>query len=286
MILSELISDCRSRLNEPNARLFTDTEITRWLNLGYADFNNKALPCEKTKAFVVVGNQARYTRPADAELLEEVLWEERFEIAAQDIKEFRARMYLNPTATGAIPMVYAEYPGFSSSAEFQLWPIPGSDSQSTTLTSGINTTDVTIPVVSTTNFPRAGWLIIGSEQIWYNNLDATNFLQCERGKNDSTAASHLSGVTVSWAKLTVRYVYMPALLSSTSDSPAFPSAWHEALILYACRIGFEKMGKLPEAQLMLAQYEAFITRANNVRQSRSYDRPYSWSGWEFNNYLY
>lgn len=285
MQLSELIADCRSRLNEPSARLFTDAEITRWLNQGYSDFVNKSLPCENTKAYAVVANQARYARPSDALLLEEVLWEDRYAIEVKDIKEFRSRMYLSPTVTGSIPTMYCEYPSYSN-AEFQLWPVPGSSGQSTTLSGNINTSVATIPVASTTGFPRCGWLVIGTEQIWYNDLDATNFLQCERGKNGSTAASHLSGDTTSWGKLTVRYIYMPALLASASDTPAFPLAWHEALILYATKIGFEKMGKLPEAQLMLTQYEGFINRANNVRASRTYDTPTYWSGPEFNNNVY
>lgn len=284
-----MLTHTRSLLNEPTAlvgqRLFEDTELTRYLNFGYQDFVNKAMPCENILAYAVIGNQTRYAKPSNALLLESVLWEERYEIVCNDMKEFRARMYLNPTVTGSIPLMYCEYPGFSD-AEIQLWPIPSSDSQATTLSAGISSSDVTIPVVSTANFPRSGWILIDSEQIWYNNSNATNFLQCERGKGGTTAASHLSAAAVKWGKLTIRYTFMPALLSAASDQPKFPLSWHEALPIYAAKLGFEKMGKLPEAGLALQQYEGFITRANNIRASRNQDRPFSWSGWEMNNYIY
>lgn len=284
MQLSEMISDVRSRINEPVARLFTNTELTRWINLGYKDFINKALPCENVKAFAVYANQTRYAKPANAILLEEVLWEERYEIVCLDILEFRKRLYLNPSVTGTIPAMYAEYPGFSN-PEVQIWPIPTANSQSTTLNGSLNTTAATIPVASTTNFPRTGWLIIDDEQIWYNNTDATNFLQCERGKGGTTAATHSNGATVAWGKLTMRYVYDAPLLVNSTDSPAFPESWHEAVILYATHIAFQKMGKDPQANVMMQEYQRFITQANNVRQSRTYDRGAAWSGWDF-NYLY
>lgn len=285
MNVSDLTAQVRSIINEASARLFTDAEILRYLNLGYADFVNKAQPCENVLAYAVVANQARYAKPSNALLMESILWEERFEIVCQDMKEFRARMYLNPTVTGALPMNYCEYPGFAA-PEVQLWPIPSSASQSTTLSGGITSSDTTITVASTSNFPRCGWLIIESEQIWYNDLTSTQFLQCERGKGGTTAASHSNGVAVKWGKLTMRYTFMPTLLSASSDSPLFPVSWHEALALYASKLCFEKMGNLQQAGLMMQQYEGFIQRANNVRESRNQDRPFSWSGWEYQNYIY
>lgn len=279
MDLTELITHCRSLLNEPAPRLFTNVELTRWLNLGLKDFVNKTLPCENVKAYAAVANQARYAKPSNAILMEEMLWEERYVIDPKDIKEFRKAMWINPTVRGSIPLMYSEYPGFNN-PEFQLWPITNTASQSSTLTAGITSSATTIPVVSTTGFPTSGWILIDSEQIWYNNTDATNFLQCERGKGGTTAAAHLAAATVSWGQLTIRYVYDPPLLVNGGDTPPFIAAWHEALALYSSKIGFEKMGKIQEANMLMGQYQRFIEQANNTRQSRSYDTPSFWTGWE------
>lgn len=66
----------------------------------------------------------------------------------------------------------------------------------TTLTSNINNAVTTIPVVSTTNFPNAGAVLIGSEIITYTGKTATSFTGCTRGQYGSSAAAHLSGAYV------------------------------------------------------------------------------------------
>lgn len=66
----------------------------------------------------------------------------------------------------------------------------------TTLTAGINNSVTTIPVASTTNFPNAGAVLIGSEIITYAGKTTTSFTGCLRGQFNSTAAAHLSGVYV------------------------------------------------------------------------------------------
>jgi hypothetical protein len=292
MQLTEMIDHTRSLLNDPksaavpNGRLLLDVEVIRMLNGGYKDFVNKAMMCENVVAYPAVVNQARYPKPMNALLVESIMWEERIEIVCEDIKEFRARLYMSPTVGGAIPMIYEEYPGFTSQKEFQFWPITTAADVSTTLTAPIGTSDVMIPVVSVHNFPKSGWLILDGEQIWYNNIDivANQFLQCERGKGMSTPASHTG--SVKWGRITIRYTFMPALLTLMTDEPQFPFAWHEALCFYAAEEGFIKMQKNAEANMMHIKYEDFIKRANEIRQSRNMDRPFSWSGFEFANYIY
>ena len=66
----------------------------------------------------------------------------------------------------------------------------------TTLNGGINNTDATITVVSTTGFPAAGTIDIGTELITYTAKTATTFTGCVRGTNGTTAASHLTSVVV------------------------------------------------------------------------------------------
>jgi hypothetical protein len=66
----------------------------------------------------------------------------------------------------------------------------------TTLNGGIDAVVTTITVVSTSAFPTSGRIDIGTELITYTGKTATDFTGCVRGANGSTAASHLTGVTV------------------------------------------------------------------------------------------
>jgi hypothetical protein len=66
----------------------------------------------------------------------------------------------------------------------------------TTLNGGIDAVVTTITVVSTSAFPTSGRLDIGTELITYTGKTPTTFTGCVRGANGSTAASHLTGATV------------------------------------------------------------------------------------------
>lgn len=70
----------------------------------------------------------------------------------------------------------------------------------TTLTSTINGTVATIPVVSTTGFSTTGALIIENEIITYTGLTATSFTGCTRGVNGSANGAHTSGTYVGGAQ--------------------------------------------------------------------------------------
>jgi hypothetical protein len=69
-------------------------------------------------------------------------------------------------------------------------------SVTTTLNGGIDNVVTTITVNSAAAFPSSGRIDIGTELITYTSKNATQFLGCTRGANGSTAASHLTGATV------------------------------------------------------------------------------------------
>jgi hypothetical protein len=71
----------------------------------------------------------------------------------------------------------------------------------TTLTSTINGTVGTIPVVSTTGFSSTGALIIGNEIITYTGITATSFTGCTRGVNSSVDSTHTAGAYVGGAQV-------------------------------------------------------------------------------------
>lgn len=71
----------------------------------------------------------------------------------------------------------------------------------TTLTSTINGTVGTIPVVSTTGFSSTGSIIIDDEIITYTGITATSFTGCTRGVNHSANGTHASGAYVGGAQV-------------------------------------------------------------------------------------
>lgn len=69
-------------------------------------------------------------------------------------------------------------------------------SAKTTLDGGITSTDTTITVTDTTDFPTQGRIQIEAEQIDYNGKTSTELTDCTRGVNNTTAVSHTSGTEV------------------------------------------------------------------------------------------
>jgi hypothetical protein len=66
----------------------------------------------------------------------------------------------------------------------------------TTLSGGINSTDSTITLASVANLPTQGFVNIGSETIAYQNIVGNQIVNAWRGQNGTTAAAHLTGVSV------------------------------------------------------------------------------------------
>lgn len=65
-----------------------------------------------------------------------------------------------------------------------------------TLDGNINATDTTITLSSTDGLATAGFIKIGSETISYPNISGNQLLNCARGQNNTTAASHTTGAAI------------------------------------------------------------------------------------------
>ena len=73
----------------------------------------------------------------------------------------------------------------------------GQENASTaTLSGNISATDTTITLSSTVGLTTSGFIKIGSETISYPNISGNQLLNCARGQNNTTAASHLSGAAI------------------------------------------------------------------------------------------
>lgn len=72
-----------------------------------------------------------------------------------------------------------------------------------TLSGNISSTDTTITLSDTSNISASGYITIDSETIYYPNVSQTGnqLLNCYRGQNGTTAASHTSGAAISVPQL-------------------------------------------------------------------------------------
>ena len=69
-------------------------------------------------------------------------------------------------------------------------------STTTTLNGGINSSATTITLTSNASFTTTGTVVIDTESITYSGKGVNTLTGCTRGANGTTAASHLTGATV------------------------------------------------------------------------------------------
>jgi hypothetical protein len=73
----------------------------------------------------------------------------------------------------------------------------GQENLSSALLDGnISSTTTTITLTSTAGLASSGFIKIGTETISYPNVSGNQLINCARGQNNTTAASHLSGATI------------------------------------------------------------------------------------------
>jgi hypothetical protein len=81
------------------------------------------------------------------------------------------------------------------------------NSTAATLNGAIGATDTTITVNNVQYLPTTGFINIGSETIAYQNVSGNQLLNCFRGQNNTTAASHADAAPISINNLTSVNVY-------------------------------------------------------------------------------
>jgi len=67
---------------------------------------------------------------------------------------------------------------------------------SITLSTTITSTDTTIPLSSVLGLTTTGFIKIDSETIGYTNVSGNSLINCTRGQNGTTAASHTAGAAI------------------------------------------------------------------------------------------
>ena len=168
---------------------------------------------------------------------------------------------------------------------------------STTLSSTITSTDTTIETASSTGFPaKEGRITIDSEVIEYAYASSGIFYECRRGVEDTTAASHTNGTTVSENNLWI-YYYRLNFEISVDDNDDISDAdlakelliaddHLEIIIKYtvynlllqidvqrAMQYKTDWEGWLKQARIEVYNGRSSITRSSNVRNPYQFELP-------------
>lgn len=104
-----------------------------------------------------------------------------------------------------------------------VYPYPDSNADTTTLGAAItDTTSTTITVADTSDFQSQGRIIIDSEVISYTGKTSTTFTGCTRGEEDTTAATHSNGATVTERDFIYHFQEELDDLTNETDETAIP----------------------------------------------------------------
>lgn len=162
---------------------------------------------------------------------------------------------------------------------------------STTLSGSISATDTTITVVSAANLATTGFIKVDNETINYANVSGNQLLNCTRGQNNTTAASHSSAASVYVQNLpavnvwptgdgggpyTLIYWRLRRLQDAGSNGTIEPDIPFRFLPCMVAGLAFYLAQKLPDGQARLQflknEYEEQWLMASTEDREKAADR--------------
>jgi hypothetical protein len=207
--MNDLIEEAFERCGQELRTGYNFRTARRSLNLLTIEWANRGInfwTVEQGQIPLVTG-QAIYPMPADTiNLLDTVIRQNNSTSNQIDIN-----------ISGISESTYMSLPNkLAQGRPIQMWfnRQSGQENLSTvTLSGNINSTDTSITVSSVANLSTAGFIKIDNETISYPNIVGNQLVNCARGQNNTTAASHTSG-----AALTIQNI--PAVnIWPTPNSP-------------------------------------------------------------------
>jgi hypothetical protein len=196
--LTEIVEEAYERTGSELRTGYDLKTARRSLNLLFADWANRGVNMWTFEqgSITLVPGLSTYPIPNDTvDLLEHVIRTGEGSVATQ----------ADLTITRISVSTYATIPNKLQQARpIQVWVqrLDGATTASlTTLSAGISATDTTITVTSATNLADAGYMLIGTETIYYGYATGNTLYNCARGQNGTTAASHSTGDAVAQQNL-------------------------------------------------------------------------------------
>ena len=156
---------------------------------------------------------------------------------------------------------------------------------STTLNGSHSSSVTTLTLTSTTDFDSSGTVFIGGEQVTYTGILGNDITGCTRGANNTTAATHASGVTVTQFErggvpqyivrtldnnyllypfpdkqytLTFDYFTFPSDLSAHDDTTTIPDRFAPVVVDGATAYVYQYRGELNQYQLNFERFNQGI----------------------------
>jgi len=191
--LSEIVEEAFERAGSELRTGYDMRTARRSLNIMFADWANRGVNMwtfEQGTINLVPGLNT-YPVPNDTvDLLEHVI----------RTGSNTASTQADLTITRISISTYATIPNKLQQARpIQVWfqRLDGQTTASvTTLSAGISATDTTISVTSAASLPATGYLLVGTETIYYGYISGNTLYSCARGQNNTTAASHSTAAAV------------------------------------------------------------------------------------------
>lgn len=270
--LSALRTDLQTRYQDKNAGFLSSTPANLYINMACEDFVNDCQPMSREYGYYITQYQYRYDLPSDFINFRGMMWYyggQDVEVPYKSPQEFKALGLMNKRSPSSKPEAYTIIDD-----DIYIGPAPSASGNTSTLNGAIaSSSAVTIAVASASQFHgRAGIALVGSEQIYYQNADTTtNDLKlCIRGSGGTTAATHLTGVTISRLDMVFLYAYAHTYMTQDGQSPAFSSRFHRLIINYALHLALKQGGQDEEAADSFEIYQTQKMQAKREirRQSR------------------
>lgn len=184
--------------------IFTNERICRQLNLALAKYASVTEALEAYYSTPMAGNVASMALPPHAlrtESIRFLVWFINGFAYPLNYKNLNNTYGNFPTSLQGLPSWFNVWED-----RINFYPQSSNGFNHTTLSAGVTATDTTIPVASTAGFPlKNGRFTIGSEIIQYGRKDATNFYDCRRAMEDTTAAIHAISTAVNENNVWIYY---------------------------------------------------------------------------------
>ena len=191
--LTEIVEEAFERAGSELRTGYDLRTARRSLNLLFADWANRGINMWTFEQGTLTLTQglATYALPTDTvDLLEHVIRTGAGSVSTQS----------DLTITRISVSTYATIPNKLQQARpIQVWfqRLDGQTSSvGTTLNGAITATDTTITLTSTAGLATNGFVLIGSETVQYGYISGNQLMNCFRGQNGTTAASHVTGTAV------------------------------------------------------------------------------------------
>lgn len=240
----------RALFQERTARMVLESDLIDWINAGVRDFATRVMWYERIVGQSVTASKGSYSLPSDILKLILLRYQEKYRIEPVDLSKWSAVTFFNVNPVG-IPSYACLTP---HDTILRLWTPPSSSSLTTTLSGAHNSSVTTLTVASTAGFPSRGYLIVGTEQIYYEKITSTQFQFCRRGDGDTTAGTYVGGETVTEAPLVMTTAAIPPAITADGDTVKFPSAYEDALVDYLTSYGWQAKQDHKKAEFHMGKY--------------------------------